>query len=127
MRFGVGFVFGVFGNTDLDLVIENADFVFADVELGLGTVEPGSFPNAEFPGVPGADDTAVLDVTGRERCSHVGTDVVDGGVVIVDEEEGDESALDAEGAAFACGDIADFGDGFKIGHRGLSEGTNRRD
>jgi len=47
----------------------------------------------------------------------MGADVVDGGVLIVDEEDGDESALDAEGAAFAGGDVADFGDGFELGHR----------
>jgi len=64
MRFRIRFVSGGFGNADLDLVPLNADFVFADVELGLGIVEPGSFANAEFPSVPRTDDSAVLDVTG---------------------------------------------------------------
>ena len=60
------------------------------------------------------DDALLVEIAGAERSAHVGAQVVDREVAAVPVEYGDEPLADLERAAFAFGNVADFGDRYKV-------------
>src|SRR5437588_3340358 len=79
---------------NLDHAVFDANRVAADLEPRV--VGPGTIGEAEPPGVPGAGDNAVLDITAAQRGAHVRTDVVNGEVPTVIVKESDEFAADLD-------------------------------
>ncbi len=67
--------------------------------------------------MPGAGDFAFfVELAIAERGAHVGAEVVDGEIVAVAVEEGDQSVAEMKRSACAWGNGADLGDGDEIGH-----------
>src|SRR5262249_33643559 len=75
-------------------------------DLDFRAVRPDAIAQAEAPGVPGASDRASLDVAAAERGAHVRAGIVDGVILPLVVEDGDEVAADRDGLAFAIGQLA---------------------
>jgi len=108
-----------FGGADLDFVADDADFVAVLPDFGAGVVEPGPFLDAEPPGVPGAGDRAVLNVTAGKRGPHVHADVVDGAVLAIDEKHRDHAVSHLIRPPFPFGNLPHLRHSLKFGHEFL--------
>jgi hypothetical protein len=79
----------------LNLFPDDPDGIMADLDTRV--VGPGPIVQPKTPGVPGAGDDAVLDVTTRQRGPHVRAHVVDGLDLVATAKDSDEFAIDGYG------------------------------
>jgi hypothetical protein len=86
----------------LDLISHDAGFKAVDLDPRV--VAPSAVGHFEAPGVPGAGDDAVVDLARPERSSHVGAEVVDGEILAVGVEDGDEPIAEDDGDPLAFRD-----------------------
>jgi hypothetical protein len=105
-----------FGDADPNVLSHNTDLEGIDTETGFRVVGPAAVRDAEPPGVPGAGDDGVLDIAAGEGGAHVRAGIGDGLISAVDVEHRNHPAVNAEGASFTCGDVADAGDCFEFCH-----------
>jgi hypothetical protein len=103
---------------DLYLIPFDPYRIHGNLQFGSGVVEPGSFFDAEPPGMPGTGNGALfVHVACRERGSLMRAEVIDGSVISLIQEYGNHQSFHMECTAFPFRNVSDFGNRMICEHR----------
>src|SRR5947209_14944094 len=79
-------------------------------------IHPSSVTKSKTPGVPRARDDTVFYFAGSQRCTHMGTDVVQSVKLALFMKNGKELAINLDDPRFSFRNIARLPDGVKLRH-----------
>src|SRR5262249_9026933 len=99
---------------DLNLVANDANGKATDFDPAI--VHPGAIFQPKMPGMPGTGDDAVFHPSRAERGAHVRTAIVDGEVLAVMQEQGDEVPAHDDGLPIAFLYLANSANGVILCH-----------
>src|SRR5207247_219572 len=91
------------GHLDLNLVLDHAHGIAADFDSRV--IRPDAVGQAKTPGVPRTRYDALFQITAAQGRAHVRTDVIDGKILSIYAEDGDQFVPDGNRLALAFRDV----------------------